>query len=194
MSDDKFLDETGSDVDLDDKDLEDDLAPDDLVIDDDLAPDELAVDDLAVDDDLDDDLVGEEVLVEAVLDGEVVELDLANEVFVDPAAVAKTSGNAPSAKRSDEDDEEVVDLDEELHPDDVETPLDALLKEKTASAKMEDDEEELEEEEPEGTELGDGPSRIVPRRPTEFHCSSCFLLLPRSQLADEERMLCRDCA
>ncbi|MCJ7672778.1 MAG: DUF4193 family protein [Acidimicrobiia bacterium] len=33
----------------------------------------------------------------------------------------------------------------------------------------------------------------MPRRPTEFHCSSCFLLLPRSQLADEERMLCRDC-
>jgi Domain of unknown function (DUF4193) len=34
----------------------------------------------------------------------------------------------------------------------------------------------------------------VPRRPGEFLCSSCFLVLPRNQLADKERMLCRDCA
>ncbi len=116
---------------------------------------------------------------------------------MDPTAAPAADATAETArtKRSDDDDEdEVVDLDEELHPDDVETPLDALLQEKTASAKMEDDEEELEEEEPESAELGDGPSRIVPRRASEFHCSSCFLLLPRSQLADEERMLCRDCA
>jgi hypothetical protein len=34
----------------------------------------------------------------------------------------------------------------------------------------------------------------LPRRPGEFLCASCFLVLPRSQLADAKRMLCRDCA
>jgi hypothetical protein len=104
----------------------------------------------------------------------------------------------PKAKRrvkktEEDDDADSDDLDEELHPDDVETPLDALLKEKTASAKMEDDEDELEDDEPDGDEPVEGSGRIQPRRASEFHCSSCFLLLPRSQLADEERMLCRDC-
>ncbi len=75
----------------------------------------------------------------------------------------------------------------------MEAPLDALLQERTASAKLEDEEEELEEEEPDTDERGDGPTKIVPRRPGEFLCSSCFLVLPRNQLADEERMLCRDC-
>ena len=179
MSDDTFQDEKASDVGLEAEDVEGDLAADDL----------------AADGDLDDDLVDDEVLGDGVLDEEVIDLDTITEVLVDPAAgVIETPGEAPRAKRSDDDDDEVVDLDEELHPDDVETPLDALLEEKTASAKMEDDEEELEEEEPDGAEPGDGPSRIAPRRPTEFHCSSCFLLLPRSQLADEEKMLCRDCA
>ena len=85
----------------------------------------------------------------------------------------------------EEDDEEgVVDLDEELHPDDVEEPLDVLLQERTASATLEDDEEELEEEEADGDDRVDGPARIVPRRPDEFLCQSCFLLLPLRRLAD----------
>ena len=90
-------------------------------------------------------------------------------------------------------DDDVVDLDEELHPDDVEAPLDALLQERTASATLEDEEEEVEEEEAD-VEPGEVPTKIVPRRAGEFLCSSCFLVLPRNQLADEERMLCRDCA
>src|SRR5829696_681864 len=94
----------------------------------------------------------------------------------------------------DLEDDEVVDLDEELHPDDVEEPLDVLLQERTASATLEDEEEEAEEEEPDVDERGEGPARIVPRRPGEFLCASCFLVLPRSQLADAKRMLCRDCA
>src|ERR687897_325404 len=47
---------------------------------------------------------------------------------------------------------------------------------------------------PDVDERGEGPARIVPRRPGEFLCASCFLVLPRSQLADAKRMLCRDCA
>jgi Domain of unknown function (DUF4193) len=155
-------------------------------LDDDLAPDDLVEDDIEDDDDL---------VVEAELDPLDLDAELTDEVVPE---VVVAAAPAPSARKKgaagEEEDDDVVDLDEELHPDDVETPLDALLKERTASAKMEDDEEELEEEEPESDDRLDGPTRIVPRRPTEFHCSSCFLLLPRSQLADEERMLCRDCA
>ena len=43
-------------------------------------------------------------------------------------------------------------------------------------------------------EPGEGGTKIVPRRENEFLCKSCFLVLPRHQLADEKRMICRDCA
>jgi hypothetical protein len=100
----------------------------------------------------------------------------------------------PEAKSAGEEDDEGLDLDEELHPDDVEEPLDVLLQERTATITLEDEDEETEEEEPDVDERGDGPTRIMPRRPGEFLCASCFLVLPRSQLADAKRMLCRDCA
>jgi hypothetical protein len=157
--------------------------------------DEASVDEpeLAEEDIDDDDLVDEELeaddedLDDLALDGDL-------EVVVEDETVARVVEPPVPAKGDDEDDEDVVDLDEELHPDDVEAPLDALLQEKTAAAKMEDEEEELEDEEPESDDRVDGPARIVPRRPGEFLCSSCFLVLPRNQLQDEERMLCRDCA
>lgn len=88
-----------------------------------------------------------------------------------------------------EDDEDVVDLDEELHPDDVEEALDVVLRERTAKVGLEDDEED---DEPD--DRGDSGTKIVPRRPGEFVCSSCFLVLPRHMLADEKASLCRDCA
>jgi TPP-dependent indolepyruvate ferredoxin oxidoreductase alpha subunit len=88
-----------------------------------------------------------------------------------------------------EEDDDIVDLDEELHPDDVEEALDVVLRERTAKVGLEDEDEE--EDEPD--DRGEG-TRIVPRRDNEFLCRSCFLVLPRHQLADEERMLCRDCA
>ena len=69
-----------------------------------------------------------------------------------------------------------------------------LLQERTASATLEDDEEELEEEEGDGDDRADGPARIVPRRPDEFLCQSCFLLLPLRRLADPQRQYCDDCA
>jgi hypothetical protein len=148
---------------------------------------ELDVDEDDDDVDLDDDLDLEEG----------ADLELGDEAAGEEAAGEKeTVEEAPAPARKaarEEEDEDVLDLDEELHPDDVEAPLDALLQERTASAKLEDEEEELEEEEPDTDERGDGQTKIVPRRPGEFLCSSCFLVLPRNQLADEERMLCRDC-
>jgi hypothetical protein len=156
------------DEDLDDEDLDDEDDAEDL--------------DLVLDDDLPAD--GED-LVEG---GDA----LTEEEVVEPVANVAT---AAEPRAEDEEDEDGLDLDEELHPDDVEAPLDALLKERTATAKLEDEEEEVEEEEVElDDRSGEGPTKIMPRRPGEFLCSSCFLVLPRNQLVDEERMLCRDCA
>ena len=140
--------------------------------------DEDLVDDLDLEDDLDVE-IEVDPLVDEVLEGESI-------------ATPKPASTLPTDE--DEEDSDVLDLDEELHPDDVEAPLDALLQERTASATIDEEEEELEDEEGDADDRGDGPTRLVPRRPGEFLCSSCFLVLPRHQLADEERMLCRDCA
>jgi hypothetical protein len=159
MSDDEFDDEP----DIDDEDLEDD----DLIVED--------VDDVDdVDDVLDDDLIDDEV-VASIPD--------------DPAKIVEIPVATPIVEESDDDDDEVVDLDEELHPDDVEEALDVVLRERTAAAGLEDEEDE----EAEPDDRGEGGTKIVPRKPGEFLCSSCFLVLPRNQLADETQMLCRDC-
>ena len=125
------------------------------------------------------------------------DLDLLDDdVDVNPEVPVAVVTDATGTETGDEEDDEegVVDLDEELHPDDVEEPLDVLLQERTASATLEDDEEEIEEEEGDGDDRADGPARIVPRRPDEFLCQSCFLLLPLRRLADPERQYCDDCA
>jgi hypothetical protein len=157
---------------------------DDAAVVEDLDEAELEDDD-ALEDDLDTDLADDADLPAVV--------DLESPAPVEPAVPAVPAA-APAAAAEGEEEEDVLELDEELHPDDVEAPLDALLQERTASATLEDEEEEVEEEEAETDERGEGPTKIVPRRPGEFLCASCFLVLPRNQLADEERMLCRDCA
>ena len=123
---------------------------------------------------------------------EVDALDVEDELVPDvEIAVEEALKVRPTTtKRSGE---EVVDMAEESDPDDVETPLDAILAEKTASTKLEDEEAEIEEDEITIDERTDDSERIVPKQPGEFHCSACFLLLPRGQLADEERLLCKDC-
>jgi Domain of unknown function (DUF4193) len=150
--------------------------------DDDELEDDALVDDLAEDDA---DVVGDVELLDD-------DLDVIPEVEI-PVPVV-TDATATETPADEDDDDGVVDLDEELHPDDVEEPLDVLLQERTASAKLEDDEEDLEEEEVDGDALADGPTRIVPRRPDEFLCQSCFLLLPLRRLADKDRQFCDDCA
>ena len=151
---------------------------------------ELDLDDDEIEEDLVDDDIGD-VLEDDDAEGDVLvdELELAEEV---PVAVV-TDDTATEAT-SEEEDDDVLDLDEELHPDDVEEPLDVLLQERTASATLEDDEEEVEDDEVDVDERGDGPTRIVPRRADEFLCKSCFLVLPLRRLADEERQFCDDCA
>jgi len=160
MSDDEFEDEP----ELDEEEIDEEALDEELIDD----------DDLIVDDELDDDLeddAAEDVLVPLV--GVTVEV---------------AEPDAP-AEAEDEEEDDVVDLDEELHPDDVEEALDVVLRERTVAAGLEGEDDEDEPDEP-----GEGGTKIVPRRENEFLCRSCFLVLPRHQLADESRMICRDCA
>jgi hypothetical protein len=150
---------------------EDDFEDEPTLDDDDLDEDVLEAD-LADDDDLlDDDLVDE-------VDEDVIVVPVPGALVEPPEPVAE-----------DEEDD-VVDLDEELHPDDVEEALDVVLRERTVAQGLEEEEEE--DDEPD--DRGEPGTKIVPRRENEFLCKSCFLVLPRHQLADEKRMICRDCA
>jgi Domain of unknown function (DUF4193) len=160
MSDDEFDDEP----DIDEEDLDDALIDGDVV--------DVVDDDALIDDD------------DALIDDDIVAA-----IPDDPAAIIEIPVATPIVEETDEEDDDVVDLDEELHPDDVEEALDVVLRERTAAAGLEDEEDE----EAEPDDRGEGGTKIVPRRPGEFLCSSCFLVLPRNQLADEAQMLCRDC-
>jgi hypothetical protein len=153
--------------------------------------DEVVVDDDVVDDDLD---VDPEL--DVLVDDEVADEEL---VAVEGAVVStKPSGRKSRAKakvEEAEDEDDVVDLDEEHHPDDVEASLDVLLKERTTSGAIDADEEELDDEDDvEVDDRADGSTRVVPRRSNEFLCQKCFLVLPMNQLADKKKQLCRDCA
>ncbi len=141
--------------------------------------------------DLDEEVVIEEEFDDALLDddNEEVEDPL---VDVEGVVIPPVVGLVPVPVEpvvEEEEDDDVVDLDEELHPDDVEEALDVVLRERTVAAGLEGEEDDDEPDEP-----GEGGTKIVPRRENEFLCRSCFLVLPRHQLADEKRMICRDCA
>jgi len=144
--------------------------------------------------DLDEDAIGEDFddeLLEEDLDDDVDEgAEEDDDVALIPLAGVTIPVVDPAVEEAEEEDEDdVVDLDEELHPDDVEEALDVVLRERTVAAGLEGEEDEEEADEP-----GEGGTKIVPRRENEFLCRSCFLVLPRHQLADETRMICRDCA
>jgi Domain of unknown function (DUF4193) len=142
--------------------------------------------------DLDEDVIAEDFDDELIDD---LDEDLDAEVVDDAALVPLVGVVVPVADpvveevEEEDDEDDVVDLDEELHPDDVEEALDVVLRERTVAAGLEGEEDDDEPDEP-----GEGGTKIVPRRENEFLCRSCFLVLPRHQLADETRMICRDCA
>ncbi len=149
-------------ADDEDLDIEDEADDPDLVLDD--------VDALDPDVDVDIDAIITEPVVGAVTD------------------VAKAAGD----DSDDDDDDENLDLEEELHPDDVEEPLDVLLAERTAAERIDEEEADLEDDD-EPDNPAEGTGKIVPRRDDEFLCRSCFLVKPLSQLAKGEKDLCRDC-
>lgn len=152
---------------MSDEDFEDEPTLDEEDLDEDVLEEDLADDDELVDDEL------------------VEEID--EDVIVVPVPGALVE---PTETPAEEEEDDVVDLDEELHPDDVEEALDVVLRERTVAQGLEEEEEE--DDEPD--DRGEPGTKIVPRRDNEFLCKSCFLVLPRHQLADEKRMICRDCA
>ena len=139
----------------------------------------------------DDDLVLE---VDVVADVEEDVDLLVDEEPVKAAGVPKAGVVAPVVEEAaEEEDDEVVDLEEELHPDDVEEPLDVLLQERTKADRLNEDANDLEDDDPDPDDRGEGTARVVPRQADEFLCRSCFLVKPLSQLARGEKDLCRDC-
>jgi hypothetical protein len=153
----------------------------------------MADDDFEDEPTLDEEDIDEDVLEEDfVEDDEVLDDDLVEEIdpeIIDAVAVPGVLV-VPAEPAAEEEEDDVVDLDEELHPDDVEEALDVVLRERTVAQGLEEEDEE--DDEPD--ERGETGTKIVPRRENEFLCKSCFLVLPRHQLADEKRMICRDCA
>lgn len=85
--------------------------------------------------------------------------------------------------------------------EDDEASLEELLAQRAAGRRAAGDDSESNEEdimalaserEPTGAETI--RTKVIPiKDQQEFVCKRCFLVKARSQLADEERMLCRDC-
>jgi hypothetical protein len=134
-------------------------------------------------DDLDEDeLEGDDELVELEPDEELEAAEVGDEAE-EEGADGTTKVRRP-ATDDDDDDEDLVD------PDDVEADLDTILKDRLVAAEEEADEDD---EEVEVDDRGDPVDRILPKRPGEFVCQSCFLVKHPSQLADARRQLCSDC-
>jgi Domain of unknown function (DUF4193) len=148
------------------EDLEEEFDEEDL--DEEFDPDALGDDDIVGDDD---DLVDD--LADDLVD------DLVDEV--DPNIVL-TPNVAAVTEEEDFDDEEA-------DPDDVEASLDDILKDRLV---IEDN--EVDEDEPvDVDDRGEGASVVVPKRPDEFVCQSCFLVKHPNQIADTVRQYCKDC-
>ena len=85
--------------------------------------------------------------------------------------------------------------------EDDDASLDQLLSQRAAARRGGDDSEDdddimalASEKEPRGS-VEVPLSRIVPVKDRkEFVCQRCYLVKARSQLADSDKMLCRDCA
>ena len=120
-------------------------------------------------DGFDEEIVGEEELEDADLEGDdVVEID-DEEILVEVAVP--------------EEEEDVAD------DADVELALDEVLAETIRRTSTPEDDDEIVEVD---TTI-DPAETILPKQDDEFRCDSCRLLKKTSQLADKNKMLCRDC-
>lgn len=73
---------------------------------------------------------------------------------------------------------------------DVELALDEVLAETIRRTSTPEDDDEIAGE----IDTGIDPTEtILPKQDDEFRCSSCRLLKKTSQLADQRKVLCRDC-
>ena len=136
----------------------------------------------------------EETLDEEDLDDELVdELD-------DDLDVVEEDGDVEDSddEESEAEEEEEEESDDAVAEDSDSTSLEELLARRTAARQGTDDPDEVDDLIALSSEATrkDSPtkSRVTPlRNREEFVCKRCFLLKPKVQLADSERMLCRDC-
>lgn len=133
------------------------------------------------DDDLD---LGEDDLVDDIVD-DLVDDDLVDDLAEDDDVLDVGSTIVPSAAGDDDSDDD----DDEMDPDDVEASLDDILKDRLVIEDAEVDDDDT----PDVDDRSEGASVVIPKRPDEFVCQSCFLVKHPSQLADSARTLCRDC-
>ena len=82
---------------------------------------------------------------------------------------------------------------DETEDEDIELALDEILV-KTVRRSGAIEEEDDEVAVPDADVLLDTEDAPLPRQEDEFRCSSCRLLKKNSQLANRDRLLCRDCA
>jgi hypothetical protein len=157
----------------DDEELEELEEPDD--------PDAVDLEALEDEDILEDDALEDDALEDDTLEDETLDV-------VEPEEDVGETAAVPVVAEEEEDEE---DEDDVIDPDDVEAGLDVILKDRLVAIDEEDEDED--EETPETDERGDASTKVLPKRPGEFTCQSCFLVKHPSQLADSVRMLCRDC-
>jgi len=165
---------------------DDDIEEDDFVVDDD-TDDDIDVGDVGDVGDVDD-LVGD-------VDKDLDVVPLAARVVADDDEEIDDAGDADMKGHEDEEDEadeadhddEEDEEEEEDTTDEEEQSLDVLLAREVA---QDDDDLGRLDDETRGT-------LSVPTIPIgegEFTCRSCFLVKRRAQLADEEKLICLDCA
>ena len=101
-----------------------------------------------------------------------------------------------------EEEEAALATDEEEDDDDEATSLDELLAQRAAARRGTDDADDeddimalsSESVEVDTTVAEPIPVKVAPvKEQKEFVCRSCFLVKSKSQLADADRVLCRDC-
>jgi len=162
-------------------DVEEELLDDDLELGDDFEGDEPGeeLDDVDLDELGDEDLEG---LVDDDIDGLVDDEELVDDVVDDLEDDVVTVVPLTAVEDDDFDDDE-------MHPDDVEASLDVILKDRLVIEDVEIDDEDT----PDADDRSEGASVVIPKRPDEFVCQSCFLVKHPSQLADRANGLCRDC-
>jgi hypothetical protein len=154
----------------------------DITLDEDL--DEEVDDDLDLDDDLDEDL-DEDLAGETLIDDDAVDEADIDDLDADEA---EEPVETLTARVSDDEEDDEVDLEDETHPDDVEEALDVVLRERTKQATLVEDGEEDDDEDEEA------PARRSAIKGETFVCASCYFVKPIHQLVDPDNKICIDCA
>jgi hypothetical protein len=164
-----------------DEDEEFEEEPEDVAEDHDEEDEDLKLDDL---DDIDAFSAAVPVVAE---DDEDLHPAVIAEVDDHPVVVGRVVAVEPDLDEDLVDEEEVVDEEEDEDEDEEDgaEALDVLLVREQA---LDDDLLRL------GDDTRVYPATVPPIAGSEFTCRSCFLVKRRAQLADEERMICLDCA